>query len=70
MSPRTGNPYAWNGSAKSTEPRTKQERQDYNRAPLRIRTPEVADPELRKRWHGMPPSRVEFKKRPVGTLDF
>lgn len=44
------------------------ERRDRYRGELKITTAEVTE-ELRKRWHGAPPSRVDLKRRP-GTLSF
>jgi hypothetical protein len=42
---------------------TLHERRDRYRGELKIATPVVSE-ELRKKWYGAPPSKVELKRRP------
>jgi len=44
------------------------QRRDRLRGVLKIRTPQVTEAD-RKRWYGMPPSKIETK-RPGGTITF
>jgi hypothetical protein len=39
------------------------ERLERYRSPLNVRTPIVDDPKLRARWYGMPPSKINTKRK-------
>lgn len=59
------NPQAWNVSPIKEDVRA---RRFYTRGELKIKTPVVPEP-LRKRWHGMPPAKLDVK-RLGGTIAF
>lgn len=65
MSIEMPSPHSWNATIVKEDLRA---RRFHTRGTLKIKTPVVPEP-LRKRWHGMPPTKLDVK-RLGGTIAF